>query len=118
MNREELLKAMTNRQPIEVEVSFGVVKLMPLTRSQFDYMFELIGRLQKDMTADRNGAIRWWVLANCWVDDAGQKVLEANSKEDRALFDTFSAGDTEKMFEILLDRSQVSKEDRDFFSKG
>lgn len=118
MNREELLKAITNRQPIEVDVSFGKVKLLPLTRSQFDYMFELIGKLQKDMTANRNGAVRWWVLANSWVDDSGAKVLDANSKEDRELFDSFAAGDTEKMFEVLLDRSQVSKEDRDFFSKG
>lgn len=118
MNREELLKAITDRKSIEVQLSFGKAYIMPLTRSQFDHAIELAAKLQKDMTANRNGAIRWYAISHAWVDENGQRVLDPQSKEDRALFDTFSAGDSEKLFEAILDSNNVTKEDRDFLSGG
>jgi len=118
MNREELLKAITDRQAIEVELSFGKAYVMPLTRSQFDHCSALAAKLQKDMTADRAGAVRWYAISNAWVDEKGSRILDPQSKEDRALFDSFKAGDTERLFEAILDSSTVSKEDRDFLSNG
>jgi len=118
MNREDLLKAITDRQPVGVELSFGKAYVMPLTRSQFDHCTELAAKLQKDMTAARAGGVRWYAIATAWVDEQGSQVLDPHSKEDRALFDTFKAGDTEKLFEAILESSSVTKEDRDFLSVG
>ena len=118
MNREELLKAITDRKPVQVELSFGTAYVMPLTRSQFDHCTELAAKAQKEMTANRTGAVQWYAVATAWVDESGAAVLDRQSKEDRALFDQFRADDATKLFETILDSSKVDKEDRDFLLGG
>jgi hypothetical protein len=113
MNREELLKGISNRQPVEVKLSFGVAKVMPLTRSQFDHCTELAAKMQKDMTANRAGAVRWYAISQALVDDDGKQIL---TRDDRDAFDSWSASDTESLFEAILDCSRVSEDDRKVFT--
>ena len=118
MNREELLKAITDRTPLAVELSFGTAYVMPLTRSEFDHCTELAAKARKEMTANRTGAVQWYAVATAWVDEQGNRVLDRQSKEDRALFDSFRADDATKLFEAILEGSKVDKEDRDFLLGG
>ncbi len=113
MNREELLKGISNRQPVEVQLSFGVAKVMPLTRSQFDHCTELVAKLQKEVTANRAGAVRWYAILNALVDDDGKPLL---TREDRDAFDSWAASDTEALWEAILDCSKVSEDDRKVFT--
>jgi hypothetical protein len=113
MDREQMIAAMTARRPVAVQLSFGTAYVLPLMRSQFDKCTELASRLQKETTASRAGAVRWYAIKESWVDKDGVQILK---EEDRDAFDKFSAADTERLFEKILDVSAVSKEDRDFLS--
>jgi hypothetical protein len=113
MNREDLIKKLTARQPFEVKVSFGTVLVKPLTRVQLDHMTELAAKFDKDRSATRNGALRWYALSNSLVDDSGELLF---TRDDRELFDSMDARDTEAIFEAILSSSTTSKEDKDFLS--
>jgi hypothetical protein len=113
MNREDLIKNLTARQPFSVKVSFGEVLVKPLTRVQLDHMVELAAKFDKDRSATRNGALRWFALSNSVVDENGSLVFQ---KEDRDLFDQMDSRDTEAIFEAVLSNSTTSKEDKAFLS--
>lgn len=116
MNRETLLKAMTERQSIEVQLSFGPVLIKPLTRTQFDHMTELAAKWKDSkLSASRGSAVRWYAISSALVDESGTPML---TKEDRDAFDSFSALDSEALFEAIVGNSAASKEDRDFLAQG
>ena len=118
MDREQLIAAMTARKPIEVQLSFGTVHIVPLTRAQFDHCTELTLKFNNEPTAVRQTSLRWYMTATCLVDESGKKLLDVNSREDRATFDTWTAGDSEALTEAIVNSSRVSKEDRDFLLRG
>jgi len=113
MNREDLISKLTARQPFAVQVSFGEVLVKPLTRVQLDHMTELAAKFDKDRSASRNGALRWYAISNSLVDESGSLMF---TRDDRDLFDSMDARDTEAIFEAILSSSTTSKEDKDFLS--
>jgi hypothetical protein len=76
-------------------------------------MVELAAKFDKDRSATRNGALRWFALSNSVVDENGSLVFQ---KEDRDLFDQMDSRDTEAIFEAVLSNSTTSKEDKAFLS--
>jgi hypothetical protein len=119
MKRDELLKKMAaSKGPEPVELSFGTAYVVKLNREQLDHATTLATLFSRKPSADRASGMSWFIISNGWVDEEGNKILDQNSKEDRELFKTFDAGDSQLLSDAIMNISRVSKEDRDFLGLG
>jgi hypothetical protein len=113
MKREDLLKAITNRETVELELSFGAVYVKPMTGGLWDRCVSMADRLKKDMSAKNNSDLRWFVIVNTLCERDGELLL---NDDDRETFAAFNSKDRELIFEKALEISAASKEDKDFLA--